>query len=134
MDLTALLLSGTTRTICSALPAPTNRLGQPWGHLEGIAFTHLSHGRAAPRFTAAGQSTWRRVAERLGKNCDEGLRSGLTSFETRPLGAPQDEDKLLMALTRFLILRRPRSGRLEGRGAPLQLIGDFLPSRCEPSH
>src|SRR6266852_500789 len=55
-------------------------------------------------------------AARLGKNWDEGLHNGLASFETRPqfrpgagsLGAPQDEDKALMALRKFLILRRPR--------------------------
>jgi hypothetical protein len=31
----------------------------------------------------------------LGKNWDEGLHNGLASFETRPLGAPQDEGKAL---------------------------------------
>jgi hypothetical protein len=34
----------------------------------------------------------------------------------------------LIALRKFLILRRPRSGRLEGRTAPIQPIIDFLPS------
>jgi hypothetical protein len=74
--------------------------------------------------------------ERLGKNWDEGLHNGLASFEMRPqfkpgagsLGAPQDEDKALMALRKFLILRRPRSGCLEGRMAPIQPTMDFLPS------
>jgi hypothetical protein len=37
------------------------------------------------------------------------------SFETRPPGAPQDEGKLFMALIKILILRSPRSGRLEER-------------------
>jgi len=40
------------------------------------------------------------------------------SFDTRRrlrLGAAQDEDGLLMASKKFLILRSPRSGRLEGR-------------------
>jgi len=67
-------------------------------------------------------------AARLGKNWDEGLHNGLASFETRPLGAPQDEDKALMALRKFLILRRPLSGCLEGRTAPIQPTMDFLPS------
>ena len=31
-----------------------------------------------------------------------------------------------MALRKFLILRRPRSGRLEGRTTPIQTIVDFL--------
>src|SRR5207253_1468194 len=43
------------------------------------------------------------------------LHYGVASFEMRPLGAPQDEAKLLMALRMNLILRNPRSGRLEGR-------------------
>jgi hypothetical protein len=30
-----------------------------------------------------------------------------------------------MALRKFLILRRPRSGRLEGRAVPIQPILDF---------
>ena len=33
-----------------------------------------------------------------------------------------------MALRKFLILRRPRSGRLEGRTAPIQPIRDFFTS------
>ena len=40
------------------------------------------------------------------------------SFETRSgfrRSAPQDEERLSMASTSFLILRSPRSGRLEGR-------------------
>jgi hypothetical protein len=32
---------------------------------------------------------------------------------------------LLMALRKSLILRKPRSGCLEGRTAPIQLIVDF---------
>ena len=55
-----------------------------------------------------------------GQELVPGRRHGLASFETRPLvlrsrrrrrlegGAPQDEDKPLMALRKFLILRRPR--------------------------
>ncbi len=31
------------------------------------------------------------------------------------MGAPQDEVKLFVALRKILILRSPRSGRLEGR-------------------
>jgi hypothetical protein len=31
-----------------------------------------------------------------------------------------------MALRNFLILRRPRSGRLEGRTTPIQAFADFL--------
>src|SRR5829696_8710834 len=41
-----------------------------------------------------------------------------SSFETRPPGAPQDEDKYSMSLRKSLILRSPRSGRLEGRKTP----------------
>jgi hypothetical protein len=37
------------------------------------------------------------------------------SFETRPSGAPQDDGEFLMALRKIVILRSPRSGRLEGR-------------------
>jgi hypothetical protein len=37
------------------------------------------------------------------------------SFETRPAGAPQDDDGLGMAPRIFAVLRRPQSGRLEGR-------------------
>jgi hypothetical protein len=40
-------------------------------------------------------------AERPGKNWDEGLHNWLASFETRPSGAPQDEDKALMALKKI---------------------------------
>src|SRR5207237_1432692 len=39
-----------------------------------------------------------------------GLHYGLASFETRPLGAPQDEVLSWMALNKILILRSPRSG------------------------
>jgi hypothetical protein len=35
-----------------------------------------------------------------------------------------------MALRKFLILRRPPSGRLEGRTALIQLIVDFLTASC----
>src|SRR6266853_1285505 len=38
----------------------------------------------------------------------------------RAPGAPQHEESSLMALGKFLILRRPRGGRLEGRTAPIQ--------------
>src|SRR5439155_17975559 len=39
------------------------------------------------------------------------------SFETRPSGAPQDEEDLSTASKTYLLLRRSRSGRLEGRMA-----------------
>ena len=48
------------------------------------------------------------------------LQYELASFETRPPGAPQDEDKLMMALRKNLILRKPQSGCLEGRRVPIQ--------------
>src|SRR6185437_15528270 len=38
----------------------------------------------------------------------------------RTRGAPRHEVLFLMALRKFLILRRPRSGRLEGRTAIIQ--------------
>jgi hypothetical protein len=66
--------------------------------------------------------------QRLGKNWDEWLHNGLASFETRPLGAPQDEGKAWIASRKLLILRRPQSGRLEGRTAPIQPVMVFLPS------
>src|SRR6266478_5226414 len=58
----------------------------PWRHdLDDNAIAVGDHhcfagGRQADEF-----------AERLGKNSDEWLHHGLASFETRPLGAPQDE-------------------------------------------
>ena len=40
--------------------------------------------------------------------------------------------KPLIELRKFLILRRPRSGRLEGRTMLIQAVGDFLtPSFAE---
>jgi hypothetical protein len=48
------------------------------------------------------------------------LQKRLASFETRPVGAPQDEDKSMMALRKNVILRSPRSGRLEGRNVLIQ--------------
>ena len=44
-------------------------------------------------------------------------------FETRPLGAPQDEDKPSMALRKFLILRRPR--QRPSRREPLASSNEF---------
>jgi hypothetical protein len=38
----------------------------------------------------------------------------------RPWGAPQDEANLFMALRKNLILRKPRSGCLEGRKVSIQ--------------
>ena len=69
------------------------------------------------------------------KGCTAGLRPSRRAL----LGAPQDEGKALMALRKFLILRRPPPGprvarpedrlrgRLEGRTAPIQPTMDFLP-------
>ena len=37
-----------------------------------------------------------------------------------------------MTLRKFLILRRPQSGRLEGRKAPIQPTMDFVPNL--PAH
>jgi hypothetical protein len=48
------------------------------------------------------------------------LQKRYSSFETRPSGAPQDDDKSSMALRKNLILRSPRSGRLEGRTMLIQ--------------
>ena len=63
------------------------------------------------------------------RGCQEGDRGdgsaaaeGSACFETRPLGAPQHEATLF----KFLIPRRSRSGRLEGRTTPIQPIIDFL--------
>ncbi len=39
-----------------------------------------------------------------------------------PWGAPQDEEHLLVVSKTCLILRKPRSGRLEGRTVPIQPI------------
>jgi hypothetical protein len=44
------------------------------------------------------------------------------SFETRPAAAPQDEGDLSMPSMIYLILRRSRSGRLEGRTPLVQYI------------
>jgi hypothetical protein len=41
------------------------------------------------------------------------------SFETRSATAPQDEEDLFVTLKAYLILRKPRSGCLEGRTAPI---------------
>jgi hypothetical protein len=49
-----------------------------------------------------------------------GLHSSHASFETRPMGAPQDEEGWWMALKKVLILRSPRRGRLEGRNSAIQ--------------
>jgi hypothetical protein len=48
------------------------------------------------------------------------LHSSHPSFETRPTGAPQDEEGWWMAIKIVLILRSPRSGRLEGRNPSIQ--------------
>jgi hypothetical protein len=57
-----------------------------------------------------------------------GWRHGLASFETRPLGAPQDEYQTLMALRKFLTRGDREGGRLEGRTAPVQPIGISCPA------
>src|SRR5216683_5961023 len=40
---------------------------------------------------------------------------------------PQDDDKFMMALRNFVILRSLRSGRLEGRTSPIQITDDAAP-------
>jgi hypothetical protein len=50
------------------------------------------------------------------------------SFETLAALAPQDEE-VFVAQRRVLILRRPRSGRLEGRTMPFQSSCSTLVSR-----
>jgi hypothetical protein len=72
-----------------------------------------------------------------GRRCEAGQELGRRGCITvlRPsrralLGAPQDEGNALMALRKFLILRRPQSGRLEGRTAPDPANHGFLPSLC----
>src|SRR5580704_3513328 len=54
-----------------------------------------------------------------------GLHRRFACFETRPSGAPQHEVFTLITLNTFLILRRPRSGRLEGRTTPTHPVGGF---------
>ena len=54
------------------------------------------------------------------------LQQGCACFETRPAGAPQHEVSSLIALRKFLILRRLRSSRLEGRTTLIPPIRDFL--------
>jgi hypothetical protein len=44
-------------------------------------------------------------------------------FETRPEGALLSMRGASIALGNAVILRRPRSGRLEGRTAPIQPMG-----------
>ena len=44
----------------------------------------------------------------------------LASFETRSASTPQDEVNLFVPSNVILILRRPRSGRLEGRTLVMQ--------------
>src|ERR1051325_922910 len=51
------------------------------------------------------------------------MQTVLSSFETHPLcrqSAPQDDVLILMASQKPVILRRPRSGRLEGRATAIQ--------------
>src|SRR4051794_32365037 len=84
---------------CSHTPSPS--LSRRHGYRSGAVM-------APPFLYALAVKVWQGRTRRLAKNWDEGLHSGLASFETRPLGAPQDEDKALMGLRKFLILRRPR--------------------------
>jgi hypothetical protein len=60
-----------------------------------------------------------------GGGAEEELQRGHACFETRPFGRSS-----LMALRKPLILRRPRSGRLEGRSALIQPIVDFPTVSC----
>jgi hypothetical protein len=54
-------------------------------------------------------------------------------FRDAPLtGAPQYDELFLMALRRIVILRRPRSGRLEGRTRVIQLIATVFLALAVP--
>jgi len=72
----------------------------------------------------------------VGEHWDEGLHHGPASFETRLLGAPQDEGGPLMALGKFLILRRSRKAtvskgarcRSSQPGFLVQPLGSARPS------
>src|SRR5262245_52550081 len=56
--------------------------------------------------------------------CHRRMRGpGRLSFETGALHPPQDEAELAQHF--FLTLRRPRSGRLEGRGPGVAAEGNF---------
>jgi hypothetical protein len=50
------------------------------------------------------------------------------SFETRSASAPQDEVHPIALSTTYLILRRPRRGRLEGRTLSIHIPLDCLVS------
>jgi hypothetical protein len=69
-----------------------------------------------------------------GQELGRRLHHDRASFETRPLGAPQDEGKVLMALRKLLILRRLQSGRLEGRTAPDPANHGFLARPLSETH
>jgi hypothetical protein len=58
---------------------------------------------------------------------NQGLHRGRARFETRREGAPLHEVPS-MVLGKFLIPRKPRSGSLEGRTAPIQSEVNFIPS------
>ena len=108
-------------------PQPVGGEGKASGYVNPIADLYLIFGQALrpkhkihpSRLGRARPGGWARIET-------TGLHSGLASFETRPLGAPQDEGKALMALRKLLILRRPQSGRLEGRTAPDPANHGFL--------
>ena len=56
-----------------------------------------------------------RSCEELKRAAAERLDRDRACFETRPIGAPQHEAILGWDGENLVILRRPRSGRLEGR-------------------
>jgi hypothetical protein len=60
---------------------------------------------------------------------DEGLHNGDASFETRPLGAPQDEGKALMALREIPHPEEAAKAAVsKDARRSIQLTMDFLPS------
>jgi hypothetical protein len=60
---------------------------------------------------------------------DEGLHNGDASFETRPLGAPQDDGKALMALREIPHPEEAAKAAVsKDARRSIQLTMDFLPS------
>jgi len=70
-------------------------------------------------------SVWQRRNPRSGpslRQLTQWLQRGRACIETRPSGAPQHEVFSRWHFWKLLILRRPPSGRLEGRTVLIQLI------------